>query len=118
MCKIILNYFYVDVPKKVRIVSKKMCLDHTFDTGPTFYPLGYDDLSKMAEDDLYDEIWFMPHKGLCFRSPIVPEDYEEPELLFLEENWYNSANFELKLVDKFPEGLKWKKTPQEGDNYD
>lgn len=103
MCKPIIYYYETEYPKKVRIKSEKLCLDHTFETDATDADnsVRYEDLIKMCNDGIYDDIRFVPTKQSCFMKAIVPEEFENPNWLYLDEIWYKFSDFEFRKATIF-----------------
>ena len=54
-----LEYFYLELPKLVRIVSRKLCLDHTFAPSSTQTPATIEELCVMANSSIYDSIMIL-----------------------------------------------------------
>lgn len=68
----ILFYNYIELPKKVRLISKALCLDHVFypnencyydaiagcsDIGITDITIGIEDLFVISKTDLFDNVF-------------------------------------------------------------
>lgn len=55
----ILEYLYLELPILVRIVSNKLCLDHTFAPASTQVPVSIEELCVMANSPMYDSIMIL-----------------------------------------------------------
>ena len=51
-----LKYFYLESPYCVRIISHKLCLDHTFYPESSTAPITLEELFTLTKSDLYDSI--------------------------------------------------------------
>lgn len=94
MCKTIGNVYVLplEVPKTIRIVSKKLNLDHIVlndsNLNVSNEPLTYDDLVKLAENDVFDYVSFSPRTNSIYMlqpEGSVPE--EERKHFFTEDDW-------------------------------
>ena len=91
---------WIDVPKTVRVVSKKMNIDKTF------YPdsaercedvFSYEDLKHIAKDSLFDYVTFQPLPNSVY-SLTATENFEDKWVL--EENrWFNAKECEFVNID-------------------
>ncbi len=93
------NIIYYDemcVPEQIRILSEKLCLDHTFTPGATFDCIGYDDLYNLIHSNLIDSIYISFTKGTAYYQDI------DGSLLDFPQGWQKikPSDFEMKKLSE------------------
>lgn len=84
------------VPKQIRIVSEKLCLDHTFTVGAAKTFIGYDDIIELMQSRLVDRIYICFDEGSAYISDV------DGSLLSIQ-GWYQirSSQVELKKISEY-----------------
>ena len=103
MCTDILRVYHmwIDIPKVVRVVSKKMNIDKTFypDSAETNEDtFSYQELKHIANDSLFDYVAFKPFSNSVY-SLLSNENGEEKWVLEVDR-WFNAKKCEFVNIDR------------------
>lgn len=91
------NIIYYDemcVPEQIRIVSEKLCFDHTFAPCATYNCVGYEDLYNLFHSKLIDGMYIFFAKGTAYYQDI------DGSLLDFPQGWHKikPSDFEIKSL--------------------
>lgn len=88
-------YEEICTPKQMRIVSEKLCLDHTFTVDASETCIGYDDIMDLIQSKLIDRVFIFFDEGSAYLQNINGS-------LIPLQGWYSvkSDDVELKRVSE------------------
>lgn len=88
-------YEEVCTPKQIRIVSEKLCLDHTFTVDASETCIEFDDIMELIQGRLIDRVFIFFTEGSAYLQNI------DGSLLSLQ-GWYSvkSDDIELKRISE------------------
>lgn len=83
-------------PRQVRIVSSKLCLDHTFTVGAAETCIGYDDVLTMMQSNLIEDLFVCFDDGTAYMPNIDGS-------LLPVLGWYpiRQSELELKPINEY-----------------
>lgn len=105
--------FYYDLPpSQIRIVSKKLCLDHTFTVGAAEKCVEYEDILALMKSSLIDDLF------ICFGDGTVYVPNIEDGSLFPVLGWYpiRQNEVELRLINEYDYTIFHEKSKQNRKN--
>lgn len=85
-------YDEMNVPLKIRIVSERLCLDHTFDPHATNSCIGYEDVIALQKSGLIDKLFI--YLDTCSAYYIVDVSGKKTAV-FCGAGWINARDFEI-----------------------
>lgn len=88
-------YDEVCTPKQMRIVSERLCLDHTFTVDASETCIGFDDITELIQSRLIDRVFIFFNEGSAYLRNI------DGSLLSLQ-GWYpvKTDDIELKRISE------------------
>lgn len=99
MCKDVLKVYHmwIDAPKTVRIVSRKMNIDKTFYPNSSEHSdeiFSYEDLKHIAKDSLFDYVGFQPMHDSVYSLNL------DDKWVLEDDRWFNAKECEFIDIDR------------------